>query len=138
MILAELKALKPTPSELRKFGLLVGAVFAVIGLWLWWRHRAAFPWFLGGGSLLLLLGAFLPRVLHPIYLVWMSVAIVLGFIVSHVLLGLLFFFVITPVGLLARMAGKDFLSRKLDPKSSSYWIRRPTAQRPKTDYESQF
>jgi hypothetical protein len=138
MILQDIKELKSSPRELRKFGLLVGGVFAGLGILFWLRGRAHFA-FLLPGVVLVFLGVAFPRSLKPIYLGWMSLAIVLGFIVSHVLLTFFFLAVITPIGLAARLFGKDFLRLKLDRSAPSYWLRRTNSgPRPKTDYERQF
>jgi hypothetical protein len=137
MVLREIKELKTGPRELRKFGLLVGAVFAILGLLFWIRGKAHYPWFLVPGVVLVLFGTTFSRALKPVYIVWMSLAIVLGFVVSNVLLIIFFFVVITPMGLAARLFGKDFLRLKLDRSASSYWIPR-TATRGKLDYERQF
>lgn len=135
----ELRQLPTTPRDLRKFGLLVGGVLAVLGGWFLFRQRPAGPWMLAPGLLLITLGLIAPRVLRSVYLAWMSLAFVLGLIVSTILLTLFFFLVITPVGLVARMTGADFLSRKLDSKATSYWVTRPgPAARAPADYERQF
>src|SRR6267378_7769592 len=114
MIREEIKLLKTGPHELRKFGLLVGAVFALLGIWFWWRDKARYPYFLVPGAVLVVLGATVPRALRLIYIGWMSVAFLLGFVVSNILLTLFFYVVVTPIGLAARLTGKDFLNRKLD------------------------
>jgi hypothetical protein len=69
----------------------------------------------------------------------MSLALVLGLLVSTLLLALLFYLVVTPVGLLARLCGKDFLQRRISRGAASYWIRRdPSVVRTPDDYERQF
>lgn len=139
MIREELKHLSTTPRDLRKFGLLVGGVFALLGGWFLFRHKPVGPYLLAPGALLMLLGLVLPRILRPIYIAWMAMAFVLGLIVSTILLTLFFFLVITPTGLIARLLGKDFLSRKLDRRATSYWLPRDrTTARPPSDYERQF
>lgn len=134
----DIKQLKCGQRELRRLGLLVGAVFAVLGIFFWLRGKSHAPYFLVPGALLLLFGAVLPGVLKPVYIVWMSLAIVLGFVVSNVLLTVFFFVVITPVGLLARLAGKDFLRLKLHRSATSYWMRRESKLKTKASYERQF
>ncbi|KIX15639.1 hypothetical protein X474_03070 [Dethiosulfatarculus sandiegensis] len=69
------------------------------------------------------MGLLLPRVLKPLYLVWMSLASVLGYFVSRIILTILYFLVITPIGLFMRLLGKDILDKKMDSKQS-YWHRR--------------
>ena len=138
MIRNEIKQLKTGARELRKFGLLVGGVFALLGIILLLRHRPAAPYFLAAGALLILPGLIAPRVLKHVYIAWMALAIVLGFVVSGVVLILFFFLVITPIGLVARCLGNDFLSLKLDRAAASYWM--PIERKPKSpsEYERQF
>ncbi|TAL02048.1 MAG: hypothetical protein EPO07_07705 [Verrucomicrobia bacterium] len=134
----DLRELKAGPRELRKFGLTVGGVLAALALLFLFRHKVRAPYFLWPGIFLLVFGVVAPRLLKWIYLAWMTLAIVLGFVVSHVLLTLLFFLVITPVGLVARLSGKDFLSLKLDRAAKSYWIPRSRTPKRPEDYERQF
>jgi hypothetical protein len=134
----DLKQLRTSPRDLRKFGLMVGGVFAALGLLFLWRNKTFYPWCLWPGAVLMAFGAVLPRALKWIYIAWMSVAFVLGFVMAHVILTLLFFLMITPIGLLARLAGKDFLGLKLDREAKSYWIAREQKARSPVDYERQF
>ena len=138
MIRGEIKQLKTGTRELRKFGLLVGGVFALLGVILLLRHRPAAPYFLIAGALLIMPGLIAPRVLKHVYIAWMSLAIVLGFVVSGVVLILFFLLVITPIGWVARCLGNDFLNLKLDRAAASYWM--PRKHKPKTpdEYERQF
>jgi len=139
MIREELKQLPTAPRDLRKFALLVGGVFTAIGVWLLFRHKPAGPWFVGPGGLLMLLGLSAPKTLKPVYLAWMAMALVLGIVVSTVVLTLFYFLVITPIGLTARLLGKDFLSQKLDRAAGSYWLPRDrSVARKPADYERQF
>ena len=139
MIREEIKQLKTGAQELRRFGLLVGAVFTLLGVWFWWRGKGRYPYFLAPGAVLLGLGAGAPRALRLIYVGWMSLAFLLGFAVSNILLTLFFYVIVTPVGLLARLAGKDFLNRKLDGQTGSYWIMRDrSVPEQKKNYEQQF
>src|SRR5262245_40959544 len=121
MIRDQIRDLKTGPRELRRFGLTVGAVFALWGAWLIFRHKAAGPYLFGVGVLLMTLGAVCPAILRSVYVAWMSLAFALGWVVSTILLTLFFYFVVTPIGLLARALGKDFLERKWDQAAPSYW-----------------
>jgi hypothetical protein len=139
MLLQDIREIKTGTVELRKFGVWVGGVFVGIGLLYLYRHRPVYPWFLGPGIFLMVFGLVAPRLLKLIYLVWMTLAMVMGFVVSHVILTLFFFLVITPIGLIARLAGKDFLSLKLDRSTPSYWVtRKSTGPKEPLDYERQF
>lgn len=131
--------LKATPRDLRKFGLTVGGVFCALGLLFLWRHKWWYPWMLGPGVPLVVLGAMGPRILKWVYVGWMTLAMLMGAVVSTVLLTALFVIVVTPMGLLARLAGKDFLSQKLQPTAASYWILREASKaKEKHEHEQQF
>jgi len=139
MIREEIRELKTGIRELRNFGLLVGAVLVALGLLFLLRGKARYPYFLAPGILLLALGAVFPKGLRYTYVAWMCLAIVLGFIVSTVILTLFFILVITPIGLTARLLGKDFLRLKLDRRGSTYWIsRKSRPPRSPAEYGQQF
>ncbi len=142
MLREDIKALKQaTPRDLRKFGVVVGGVFLLLALFFWmpkW-HKVWFWWFIVAGAPLVLLGAILPRSLKWIYVGWMALAMVLGTIVSTILLTLIFILMVTPLGWLARLAGRDFLSRKPACAARSHWIIRDiAAPKPKQAHERQF
>ena len=134
----ELKHLKTEPRDLRKFGLLVGGVLVLLGLWFVFRHKPWHPWLWVPGAGLMAFALIAPRGLKQIHLGWMILAITLGLVVSTILLTLFFYVVVTSIGMLARLFGKDFLARKWS-NSPSYWLVRPTseAKQPR-DYERQF
>ena len=134
----DIKQLKTGDRDLRRFGLLVGAVFLGLGIAFLWKLKPHYVYFLWPGVVLMLLGQVLPCALKWVYIVWMSLAFVLGFVMAHVILTMFFYLVITPVGLLARIAGKDFLSLKLDRTAKSYWLPRERKARKPEEYERQF
>jgi len=134
----DIKQLKTGNRDLRKFGLTVGGVFAALGLLFLWRHKTHWPYFLWPGASLIVAGIIFPRALKWIYIGWMSMAFVLGFVMAHVILTLLFYLVITPIGLVARLCGQDFLNMKLDHAAKSYWIPRERKVKSAQDYERQF
>ena len=134
----DIKQLKTSDRDLRKFGLVVGGVFVALGLLFLFRYETRTPYFVWPGGILMIAGAIVPPALKWIYIAWMSVAFVLGFVMAHVILALLFFLIITPLGLIARLAGKDFLSLKLDRSAKSYWIPRIKKTKTTEDYERQF
>ena len=140
MFSAELKAFqKASPGDLRRFGLTVGGVFVLLAFFFLWRQKSWFWWLLVPGVPLMLLGAVFPRGLKWAYVCWMALAIVMGAIISTILLTVLFYFVVTPIGLSARLAGKDFLSLKLNPEFPSYWLPRdPSKRKKKHEHERQF
>jgi hypothetical protein len=112
---------KKTSAELRKFGLVMAVAFGLLGVVLLWRDKAAWPYLCAIGGFFLIMGLAWPRGLTPIEWLWMKMAHILGQIMTRVILSLAFFLVITPIGLIMKLFGRDPLYRKFDPEASSYW-----------------
>jgi len=128
VILDEIKSIKGTKPELRKFGLTIGIFLLLIAGILFWKQRPSFSYFayIGGG--LALLGLIAPILLKPIYKVWMSFAVVMGFVMTRVILTVLYFGMFTPISLLTKLLGKDLLDQRLDKNATTYWVKRPATK----------
>lgn len=107
----------------RQFGYLFAAVFTIIAFWPLWPLRAPNPYWLGGAGAWLAVALICPRLLAPLYKGWMKFGHALGWINARLILGVVFFTLVTPIGLIMRLFGKDPL-RMRTKKSASYWIRR--------------
>lgn len=139
MILQELKNIKETPNDLRKFGITIGIVLLIIAAILFLNEKGTTLWFIIAGTLLILTGLVYPNILKPFNKVWMGLAVILGFVMSRVILSFLFFLVLTPTALIAKIAGKKFLDIKMNNNNSgSYWIKRTNTQFSTEKYEKQF
>ena len=139
MLKEELKNINTHKKELKKFGLTVGLVFSLIGLFLYFYHNISFGvYILGLGIVLIIAGALIPQALKIVYKYWMTAALVMGFFISRLILSILFYFVVTPIGLTAKLFGKDFLDRKIEKDKSSYWNHRPKEEYQKVLTERQF
>jgi hypothetical protein len=138
MINKEIAQLSITPRNLRKFGLLVGGVFLLLGCWFLYRQKPAWPYFLTPGVLLVLGGLIAPKSLKHVYVVWMGIGLALGFVVSNIVLTIFYYLILTPIGLIARLCGQDFLSLKRNPAVASYWVTKPVTARTPQEYEQQF
>jgi len=108
---------------LRKTALVLLAGFGLIGGFLWWRDRDVGPWLLALGVFLGLWGLVWPGGFRIIYRLWMGLAFFLGFFVQRIILTLLFYLAVTPIGLVMRWLGKDFLDLKMNDRNS-YWRHR--------------
>lgn len=138
MVIAEIKKIESSEKKLREFGLLVGGVLCALAGFLLWRGKGSYPYFLIPGILLMIGGAVAPRALKPLQKAWMTLAILMSWVMTRLLLGILFFLAITPIGLILRLTGKDLLDEKLEPKKQSYWkILSKTPYNP-ADYEKQY
>jgi hypothetical protein len=111
------------PSE-RRFGLTFAVVFALIGLVSLWRHGPhAYDW-LGGAALFAALALAWPASLKPLNKAWLKLGLALHTVMSPLIMGLMFFLVFTPMGLVMRLRGKDLLRLRRDAAAKSYWIMR--------------
>ncbi len=116
---------KTTVKQLRSFGLTVGAVFAGIGLWPLIVHRVELrSWALILAALLVAPALVYPRVLGPVYRVWMAVGQVLGWINTRIILGAIFYLLLTPMGVVRRWLGKKDIARDFEPDAESYRVPR--------------
>lgn len=124
-------------KQLRDFGLMVGGVFAVIGIWpLLFRGEPLRFWAIGLGGVLIVLGAVLPSVLAPVFKGWMWIGHILGWINTRILLGIVFYGLVTPIGMIFRLMGKDTMRKAFAESSPSYRvIRKP---RPRGHMKYQF
>ncbi|MFT5143749.1 MAG: hypothetical protein ACI80V_001309 [Rhodothermales bacterium] len=132
----EARALPRDAATLRRFGLVVGGVFVAIAALVLWRAgwvSGTAVYILGGLGLgLVLAGGLAPGSLRAVYPAWMAVALVMGTVMTTILLTAVFYVVVSPIGVLMRLAGKDPLNRRPDPKVASYWIdRAPETNDPK-------
>ncbi len=120
---AEIRSLKPTGRDLRNLGLVFLVALGVIGGWSWWRGAAWGGWLAGLGLAFGTWGLVWPAGLKPVYRAWMTLAVVMGYFMSRLLLSLIFFLAVTPIGLIMRLMGKDLLDMKMRDRDS-YWHRR--------------
>ena len=109
---------------LREFGLTTGAIVGVLfGLFFPWileRPIPRWPWVIFG--VLALLALVVPNALRPVYTGWMRFGLFMSRITTPLIMGIVFYLVITPMGLVMRLAGKDYMARRLRGPASSYRI----------------
>jgi predicted membrane metal-binding protein len=111
-------------SSDRGFGLVFTAVFAVIGLWPLIHAHAPRWWSLAVAAAFLAVSLIRPALLAPLNRLWMRFGLLLHRVVNPIVMGLLFFLVLTPFGLALRLLGKDPLRRGFQAAAATYWIER--------------
>lgn len=130
---------RPDRRRLRRFGTICLIAFAAVGAWIYFRHaifgfeltaRAArntayLLWIVAALCGVLRVAA--PAGLQPLYVALTAITLPIGFVLSHVVIGALFYGVLTPIGLVMRLTGRDPLCRAFDREAKTYWvIRKPT------------
>ena len=120
-------------SSERAFGFVFAVVFALVGLWPLAQGGALRLWALAVGAVFLVLALVWTAPLRPLNRLWTRLGLLLHAIVSPVVMGLLFFGTVLPIGLILRLSGKDLLNLRRDPAARSYWIeRKPPGPQPET------
>lgn len=117
----------------RSFGLVFAAVFAIVAAWSWWRAGTWWPYAIGLALVFGGVALAAPALLAPLNRLWMRFGLLMSKVMNPLILGIMFFGVMLPIGLLLRWRGKDLLRLKLDPSAPSYWIeRQPPGPSPET------
>lgn len=126
IVRSELSELATGQRELRRFGFVMAVVLGAIAAFILWKA----DWVMTTASTTLGIVAILfglasvvaPSSLRPVYYAWMTIAIVLGFVMTRVILSVVFYLLLTPIGLLLRILGKDPLTKGPDASQDTYWI----------------
>jgi Saxitoxin biosynthesis operon protein SxtJ len=115
------------PKQLRSFGLIVGGIFALIGIWpMVWRGSDPRWWAIVSATLLIAPAMTVPRILAPVHRAWMFVGHILGWVNTRIILAIGFFGLVTPVGFFMRLAGKDPMRRRYERAVPSYRVAKPS------------
>ena len=120
----EFKSIESTPKKVRNFGLLLSAILLMLGCWFWQSERFYYWYFLLAGGLLIIHVLSRPSLFEPIYRYWMRFSLVLGWVMTRVILTILFFAVFTPMSAVAKTTGKKFLDTSFRQETKSYWIKK--------------
>ena len=134
----EIKHIKTGKKDLRSFGVTIGIILLLVAGFLFYKEKESFQIFLYIAGTFIGLGLIIPIILKPIYIAWMTFAVVLGWFMTRVILSLLFYVIITPIGLVLRIFGKDFLELKKQAVQGSYWNQRDSNLEKNQNYEKQF
>lgn len=130
---------KITKKQLRTFGIALTVFLGAIGLIQFLKgNEPTNFWFWGAAALILLTTLAVPVFIKPIYRVAIFIAHILGWINTRIILGLIYYLLFTPIGLIMKVVGKDPLHRKFDKQATSYWNIRDRTPQPKENYLRQF
>jgi hypothetical protein len=110
-------------SSNRSFGLVFFAFFLIIGLWPIFEYEDVRIWSIIAAFIFLILGILDSKYLTPLNRFWMKFGLFLGKIISPIVMGIVFFLVVTPIGIMMKIFRKDLLNIKYK-KNQSYWVHR--------------
>jgi hypothetical protein len=138
MLVDEIRNIKSTKKDLRDFGLVVGIVLMALGGVLFWYERESYPYFISVGMVLVVSGLAIPGVLKPFQKAWMTVAVVIGWFMTRLILSVVFYIVFTSIGIISRLFNKRFMELETELDRESYWNYRPQKEYDRIDHEKQF
>ena len=122
-------------SSNRSFGIIFFIVFFLIGFYPFFSQEDLRIWALIISAVFLILGILDSKILTPLNKSWFKFGIILGKIISPLIMGLIFFLVVTPTGIIMRILGKDLINLKFKKNTKSYWIEKIG---PKSKMKNQF
>lgn len=119
----------PSRKDLRIFAALQVLFFAFIA-WTVWRRTGSTTiatWIIAISVIVGVVGVIAPAAIRWIYVGWMIAVFPIGWVVSHTIIAAVYFLVITPIGLMMRLSGRDPMERRFEPNATTYWKVRPPA-----------
>jgi len=119
----------------RSFGITFFVVFLIVGIWPLLYSESIRIWSIIISLIFLFLGLIKFRYLTPLNKLWSKFGILLGSIVNPIVMGLVFFVVLTPIAIIMKLIGKDTLKRKFNKSEKTYWIYR---EKIKSSLKNQF
>ena len=111
-------------SSNRNFGLVFFVVFLIVGILPLTSGESIRIWSTTISFIFLILGLVNSKLLTPLNKLWLKLGIILGSIIAPIVMGVVFFLVVTPIGFVMRILGKDLINKKYDKKIKTYWIDR--------------
>ena len=126
-----------TASE-RSFGYVFSIVFALVGLFPLLSDNGFRLWAIAISLCFFLIALVQPKLLKPLNWLWMKIGFLLHFIVTPIVMGIIFFLTVLPTGLIRRMAGKDSMDMKWDKETKTYWVKRESGEPTPDSMKNQF
>ena len=108
-------------KEWRKFGFTLAVILAILAAINGFRGHDAYPFLLGMGAGAALFAAAVPIVLKPVYIFFLYLGEVLGWVMTRVILSILFFVILTPVSWLSKLSGKKYFAMRPGASKETYW-----------------
>lgn len=137
MIIEELSNIKSGREELYKFGVTMSVVLVLLGGASWWRAGTAYIYLLPLSLFFLVSGIFAPGYLKYLHRIWMSFAVIMGWIMTPVIMLIVFYLLFCPIGFMLKLRKHGHAVSGIDKKAESYW-NESEGPRANASYEAQF
>ncbi len=125
----------------KKFGLLIGSLLALAGSWqLYVTSHSVYLAATAAGVLMVAAGLVRPAWLNPAYRLWMTMALAVGWLMTRLILAVVYYAVVVPIGLVMQVTGRQLLQLNTQPDRNSYWayVKTPGCGPEASNYEKQF
>ena len=130
---------KITKKDLKQFGLVLGGILFVIGFMHFRKENIhVYPWLWSFSILSIFLSIFIPKGLKPVFVIFTKIAHIVGWINTRIILTAIYYVILTPIGIILRLAGKDLLDVKIEKEKDTYWKEREQIVATKESLEKQF
>ena len=136
-MIEEIKNIPNSKKDIKSFGITIGIILLILSGLLFYYEKEFYQVVAIFASAFISLGLIIPLLLKPIYFVWMVFAAIIGWVMTRVILSLVFYLIITPISFITRIIGEDFLALK-KKNLDSYWNPRHSSIELNQDYEKQF
>ena len=136
-MIEDIKSIRSEVKDLRNFGIMIGAILFLVSTLLFFKGQDKYQIFTYAAGFVFVAGFMTPILFWPFYMIWMIFATILGWFMTRVILSLLYYVLMTPIGMLSKFLGNDFLELK-NNDNESYWNKRNKKSELNQDYEKQF
>ncbi|MCF7803076.1 MAG: hypothetical protein K9N46_11250 [Candidatus Marinimicrobia bacterium] len=132
------KTKESTRKDWRQFGLGLAVILAILGTLQWILHNPLYLWAYSLSGVIAVSALVFPVLLKPVFIMFSYIGLAIGWVMTRVLLSLVLYVIITPIGILSRLLGKPFLDMRFKTDEDSYWIDREETGPSKEHYEKQY
>jgi len=137
----EIKNIEIKQKSIREFGIVIGVFLLLLSSYIYLNNNdlRLFIIINSPGLIIFILSFLWPSLIIPLYKIWMSIAIIIGGVVSRIILLMLYYGILTPIGIFLKIIGKDLLNQKLNPeKEKTYWVEKDLSNLDKEKYKKMF
>ena len=138
MILDEIKSISTHKKDLRNFGITIGIILLIITAIIFYKSEKVIELLFYSGVFLIGFGLVFPKILKPLYLIWMTFAVIIGWVMTRIILSILFYIIITPIGLITRILGRNNFHSKNKGLNNTFWNYRKLEKDELNKYENQY
>jgi len=124
--------------EWKKFGISLSIILMIIASLLLIKGKEFYPYLFGAGIFIIILAFLIPILLKPIYILFSYIGFCMGWFITRITLSILFYLILTPIGLISKLFGKHYLDLKFKEDTESCWITKEHKLERGEDFKNQF